>query len=72
MALSQDAGSLAGLLLNLTQPDTEAIRAAEKMLKPILKNPSSVPALFEVLFARGLQVRLHGSELLCDAYNLIF
>eukprot|EP00554_Chaetoceros_debilis_P005271 CAMPEP_0194073090 /NCGR_PEP_ID=MMETSP0149-20130528/630_1 /TAXON_ID=122233 /ORGANISM="Chaetoceros debilis, Strain MM31A-1" /LENGTH=1076 /DNA_ID=CAMNT_0038753051 /DNA_START=109 /DNA_END=3339 /DNA_ORIENTATION=- len=55
MSLSQDASSLAGLLLNLTQPDTEAIRAAEKMLKPILKNPSSVPALFEILSARGVQ-----------------
>ncbi len=56
MSLSQDASNLAALLLNLTQPDTEAIRNAEKMLKPILKNPNSVPALFEVLSARGSQV----------------
>ena len=56
MSLSPDATNLAALLLNLTQPDTEAIRNAEKMLKPVLKTPNCVPALFEVLSARSSQV----------------
>lgn len=59
MSLTQDAQNLAALLLNLTQPDTVAIRNAEAMLKPILKNPNCVPALFEVLAARGVQVSLN-------------
>lgn len=57
MALSQDAANLAGLLVALTQPDTVAIRNAEVTLKPFLKTPNSIPALFEVLSARGSQVR---------------
>jgi len=40
----------------LTQPDTEAIRQAEIALKPILKDPRSVPALVEILKARETQV----------------
>jgi len=56
MSLSQDAANLATLLMALTQPDTIAIRNAEAMLKPILKNPNSIPALFEVLAARTSQV----------------
>lgn len=58
MALSQEASQLATLLLNLTQPDTEAIRNAEAQLKPILKNPNSIPPLYEILTARGIQVRI--------------
>jgi hypothetical protein len=56
MALSAEATQLAALLVNLTQPDTQAIRNAEQALKPILKNPNCVPALYEVLSARGTQV----------------
>jgi hypothetical protein len=56
MSLSQDAANLATLLAALTQPDTQAIRNAEATLKPFLKNPNSIPALFEVLAARGSQV----------------
>ena len=56
MSLSAEATQLASLLLNLTQPDTIAIRNAEAQLKPILKNPNCVPALYEVLSARGNQV----------------
>jgi hypothetical protein len=62
MSLSQDAQNLASLLFNLTQPDTTAIRNAEAMLKPIWKNPNSVPALFEVLAARGIQVSLKNDD----------
>ncbi len=66
MSLSQDAANLATLLLALTQPDTQAIRNAEVTLKPFLKQPNSIPALFEVLAARGVQVSLfnvmHGKK----------
>lgn len=55
MALSTDATNLASLLVCLTQPDTNAIRNAEKQLKPILKDSRCVPALFEVLSARSSQ-----------------
>ena len=55
-ALSADATSMAGFLTALTQPDTEAIRQAEIALKPILKDPRSVPALVEILKARETQV----------------
>lgn len=57
MALSSEASQLSSLLVNLTQPNTEVIRNAEAQLKPILKNPNSIPALYEVLAARGAQVR---------------
>lgn len=53
--LSADATSMAGLLTALTQPDTEAIRQAEVALKPILKDPRSVPALVEILKAKDTQ-----------------
>ncbi len=56
MSISAEASSLASLLLALTQPDTEGIRNAEATLKPLLKNPNCIPALFEILFARGAQV----------------
>lgn len=56
MSISQDAANLAALLFALTQPDTVAIRNAEATLKPILKNPNCIPALFEVLSSRGSQV----------------
>ena len=56
--LSADATSMAGLLTALTQPDTEAIRQAELALKPILKDPRSVPALVEIVKAKDTQVRL--------------
>eukprot|EP00551_Chaetoceros_affinis_P007050 CAMPEP_0203662278 /NCGR_PEP_ID=MMETSP0090-20130426/300_1 /ASSEMBLY_ACC=CAM_ASM_001088 /TAXON_ID=426623 /ORGANISM="Chaetoceros affinis, Strain CCMP159" /LENGTH=1073 /DNA_ID=CAMNT_0050525041 /DNA_START=61 /DNA_END=3282 /DNA_ORIENTATION=- len=55
MTLSAEGSQLAALLVNLTQPDTEAIRNAEAMLKPILKNPNCVPALHEILSARDSQ-----------------
>jgi len=55
MALSEDGAKLSALLVALTQPDTEAIRAAEVALKPILKDVRSVPPLLEVLEARGSQ-----------------
>jgi HEAT repeat protein len=44
---------MATLLSALTQPNTEAIRSAEAELKPILKDPRSVPALMEILSATG-------------------
>eukprot|EP00535_Pseudo-nitzschia_heimii_P006126 CAMPEP_0197184934 /NCGR_PEP_ID=MMETSP1423-20130617/10893_1 /TAXON_ID=476441 /ORGANISM="Pseudo-nitzschia heimii, Strain UNC1101" /LENGTH=1071 /DNA_ID=CAMNT_0042635885 /DNA_START=109 /DNA_END=3324 /DNA_ORIENTATION=- len=53
--LSSDATSMANLLTALTQPDTEAIRQAEIALKPILKDPRSVPALVEILKAKESQ-----------------
>lgn len=53
--LSADATSMASLLTALTQPDTEAIRQAEIALKPILKDPRSVPALVEILKAKETQ-----------------
>jgi hypothetical protein len=55
-ALSPDATAMANLLVVLTQPDTEAIRQAEAALKPILKDPRSVPALVEILKAKDSQV----------------
>lgn len=58
MALSADATQLASLLASLTHPDTEGIRLAEANLKPILKDQRCVPLLFEVLAARGTQVRV--------------
>ncbi len=57
MSISQDATNLAALLAALIQPDTQTIRNAEATLKPFLKNPNSIPTLFEVLSARGSQVR---------------
>jgi hypothetical protein len=56
MPLSEEAQQLAALLLALTQPDTQGIRQAEAALKPLLKDPRCVPALLEVLKARGEQV----------------
>ena len=56
MSMSADAIQLATLLSTLTQPDTAAIRNAEATLKPILKDARCVPALMEVLMARGAQV----------------
>ena len=58
MALSADAAQLGQLLAVLTQPDTEAIRQAELALKPLLKDPRSVPALVEILKAKEAQVSL--------------
>eukprot|EP00586_Coscinodiscus_wailesii_P001344 CAMPEP_0172477774 /NCGR_PEP_ID=MMETSP1066-20121228/1216_1 /TAXON_ID=671091 /ORGANISM="Coscinodiscus wailesii, Strain CCMP2513" /LENGTH=1060 /DNA_ID=CAMNT_0013236659 /DNA_START=98 /DNA_END=3280 /DNA_ORIENTATION=- len=55
MSLSEDANKLATLLVALTQPDTNAIREAEIALKPILKDARSIPAIMEVLEARGSQ-----------------
>ncbi|KAG7364468.1 heat repeat-containing protein [Nitzschia inconspicua] len=54
-ALSPEATTMANLLIVLTQPDTEAIRAAERSLKPLLKDPRCVPALVEILKARDNQ-----------------
>jgi len=64
MPLSDEAQQLAGLLLALTQPDTQGIRNAEAALKPLLKDPRCVPALIELLKARGEQVRL------CSVYRV--
>jgi hypothetical protein len=47
---------MASLMLALTQPDTETIRQAESALKPILKNPRCIPAVLEIIKARGVQV----------------
>lgn len=58
MTLSADSAQLATLLAVLTQPDTEAIRQAEIALKPLLKDPRSVPALVEILKAKDTQVSL--------------
>lgn len=52
---SDDALKIAALLSALTQPDTDAIRSAEASLKPLLKDARCVPALVEVLKARGTQ-----------------
>ena len=57
--MSQEAAQIAQLLSALTQPDTNAIREAEKQLKPILKDARCVPALVEVLKAQGQQVRTY-------------
>ena len=54
--MSSDAVQLANLLAVLTQPDTEAIRQAEVALKPLLKDPRSVPALVEILQSKDSQV----------------
>jgi len=51
--MSEEAAQMATLLSALTQPNTEAIRTAEAQLKPILKDPRSVPALMEILSANG-------------------
>jgi len=56
MALSAEASQLAVLLVNLTQPDTQIIRNAEAQLKPLLKNPNCIPALYEILSASQTQV----------------
>ena len=55
--MSSDAAQLAQLLNVLTQPDTQAIRQAELALKPLLKDPRSVPALVEILKSKDAQVR---------------
>ena len=60
--MSEDASRIAALLAALTQPDTNAIREAEVALKPILKDARCVPALVEVLKARGQQVRKKNEE----------
>eukprot|EP00547_Thalassionema_nitzschioides_P001876 CAMPEP_0194200314 /NCGR_PEP_ID=MMETSP0156-20130528/969_1 /TAXON_ID=33649 /ORGANISM="Thalassionema nitzschioides, Strain L26-B" /LENGTH=1071 /DNA_ID=CAMNT_0038925291 /DNA_START=70 /DNA_END=3285 /DNA_ORIENTATION=- len=54
MASQEDVSQMASLLLALTQPNTETIRQAEVALKPILKDPRSVPALFEIIKGRGV------------------
>jgi hypothetical protein len=41
--------TMGGLLYALTQPDTNTIRQAESALKPLLKNPASVMALWHIL-----------------------
>ena len=56
MSLSEDATKLATLLSALSNPNTNAIREAEAELKPILKDPRSVPALMEVLSTGGEEV----------------
>jgi HEAT repeat protein len=48
-SLSPAAAQMATYLAGLTQPDTLVIRQAEAALKPILKNPESVPAMIEVI-----------------------
>eukprot|EP00548_Thalassiothrix_antarctica_P007158 CAMPEP_0194130202 /NCGR_PEP_ID=MMETSP0152-20130528/1294_1 /TAXON_ID=1049557 /ORGANISM="Thalassiothrix antarctica, Strain L6-D1" /LENGTH=1074 /DNA_ID=CAMNT_0038824635 /DNA_START=111 /DNA_END=3335 /DNA_ORIENTATION=+ len=53
MASQDDVSQMASLLLGLTQPNTETIRHAEATLKPILKDPRCVPALFEIIKGRG-------------------
>ena len=53
MANQTDVAQMASLMLALTQPDTETIRQAELALKPILKDARSIPALLEVIKARG-------------------
>ena len=56
MTNQEDIAQMASLMLALTQPDTETIRQAEHALKPILKDARSVPALLEVIKARGIHV----------------
>ena len=56
MTNQEDVAHMASLMLALTQPDTETIRQAELALKPILKDARSVPALLEVIKARGIYV----------------
>lgn len=56
MTSPEDITQMASLMLALTQPDTETIRQAELALKPILKDARSVPALLEVIKARGIHV----------------
>jgi len=63
MTLSADASQLANLLAVLTQPDTQAIRQAEQALKPLLKDPRSVPALVEILKSKESQVSVYGHSL---------
>ena len=53
MTNQTDVAQMASLMLALTQPDTETIRQAELALKPILKDARSIPALLEVIKARG-------------------
>lgn len=55
MSVSEDAAKMAALLSTLSNPNTEAIRAAEVELKPILKDPRSVPALMEILSSGGTE-----------------
>lgn len=54
MASQEDVAQMASLLLGLTQPNTDTIRQAEAQLKPILKDPRCVPALFEIMKGRGV------------------
>jgi len=54
-AAAAAATQIAQLLAALTHPDTNAIREAEINLKPLLKDPRCVPALIDVLKARGAQ-----------------
>jgi hypothetical protein len=56
MTSPEDIAQMASLMLALTQPDTETIRQAELALKPILKDARSIPALLEVIKARGIHV----------------
>jgi len=56
MSASEAATKMAALLSTLSNPNTEAIRAAEAELKPILKHPGSVPALMEILSSSGTEV----------------
>jgi hypothetical protein len=46
-----DTTQISQLLAALTQPNTETIRAAEKALKPLLKDPRCVASLLDVLKA---------------------
>lgn len=64
MALSAEATHLATLLVNLTQPNTEIIKNAEAQLKPLLKNPNCIPALYEILDARSTQVRVDEMDIM--------
>lgn len=58
MASQEDVTQMASLLLGLTQPNTDTIRQAESALKPILKDPRSVPALFEIIKGQGVHVSI--------------
>jgi hypothetical protein len=45
----QAAAHLAALLSGLTQPDTVTIRQAEQALKPVLKQPATMPVLWQIV-----------------------
>lgn len=69
----QDPAYLSSVLLALCANDTSVIRKAEKALKPFLKEPNCLPALFQqVQHSQDVSVRHHAALLLKKKLNVLY